>query len=342
MHRRSMATIREVAARARVSTATVSHVLNQIIFVSPRLKARVLKAVDEMNYHPNAMARSLRTMKSKTVGMIIPDITNPFFPAVVRGAEDVLSRAGYTLIVGNSDYLIEKEETYYRTLTAKRVDGLLLEITPVTPPPYLLRHDFERTPVVYIDRFYRNFRGDAVLVDNYSGSLDAVTHLIEAGHRRIGIITGPLNMTMARRRLKGYEQALRRHGLKRDPNLVREGRVDLESGYTQSKTLLTLNERPTALYISNGLMTMGCTRALDELGLRCPENVALISFDDLQAFEVMHPTISAVIQPTYEMGSTAANLLLKRITGGAGIPTQHKVLKTRLAIRGSSLQTQAG
>ncbi len=331
-----MATINQVATLARVSTATVSHVLNNSANVSPKLRERVMKVVRQLNYHPNYHARSLRTRESKTVAMIIPDITNPFFPKVVRGAEDALVRQGYTLIVGNSDYQTEKEETYFRTFCEKRVDGLLLTINPTRPPDYLRRHNFTETPVVYINRVYRGVGGDAVLTDNVGGSREAVRHLLQCGHRRIGIITGPLNLTMAKRRLRGYEHALAECGIGPEADLIREGHYDVKSGYEQARALLSLTARPTALFVSNGLMTMGCVRAILESGLRCPEEIAVVSFDDLELFDIMRPRISAVEQPDYDLGSTAAEMLVKRITDRTSGPCRRKVLKTKLIVRDSS------
>src|SRR3989442_895830 len=172
-----MATIKDIAARSQVSTATVSHVINHTSNVAPERRERVLRVIRELKYHPNAVARSLRTKQTRTVGMIAPDITNPFYPAVVRGAEDLLRQAGYTLIVGNSDIDSEKEEAYYRTFSAKRVDGLLLIASISTQPAeYLLHHDLGEVPLVFIDRFYRGVRADAVIADNVGGSFQAVCH----------------------------------------------------------------------------------------------------------------------------------------------------------------------
>ncbi len=328
--------MRDIASLARVSTATVSHVINQTAHVSSELTERVMRAIRELNYHPNAMARSLRTRQSRTVGMVVPSITNPFFPAVVRGVEDVLSQEGYTLLLGNSDYDIQKEEAYYHTFSAKRVDGLVLEITPTQPPQYFWRHKWDETPVVCIDRVYPAVGGDAVLVDNLAGSYEAVCHLLEAGHRRIGVITGPQQMLMAGRRLRGYKRALRAFGVAIDPELVREGHFDVQSGYEQAKALLGLGGRPTALFVSNGLMTLGALRAILEFGLRCPEDIALVSFDDLDGFELMRPSITAVAQPVYQMGSTAARMLVNRISGKLTGPPRRRLLKTKLIIRESS------
>lgn len=331
-----MATIKEVAYLSRVSTATVSHVLNQSAYVSPKLRERVLRIVNELNYHPNYLARGLRTRQTRTVGMVIPNITNPFFPAEVRGVEDVLRREGYNLIVGNSDYDLTREEEYYRTFCGRRVDGLILVITPLTAPAYIQRHNFENIPVVFIDRYYEGVAADVVMADNISGSYRAVRHLLELGHRRIGIITGPLHMLMAGRRLKGYKRALREFGIPIRKELIREGRFDSQSGYEKAKELLSLNPPSTAIFVSNGLMTMGCLRAMAERGTRCPDDVAIVSFDDLEWFELMNPPITAVANPAYALGQTAAEILVSRIRKTLEGPPQRRVLKADLISRGSS------
>jgi LacI family transcriptional regulator len=332
-----MANAKQIAILARVSTATVSHVLNNSAYVSPRLRERVLKVVRDLNYHPNTLARSLKTRESKTVGMVITDITNAFYPAVVRGAEDVLTREGYTLVVGNTDGDAKKEEAYYRTFVAKRVDGLLLITCPTEyPPACLSRHNLEETPVVLINRDYPSLRADAVLADHLEGSRQAVSHLLDSGHRRVGIVTGPAQHVSSRQRLLGYEQALRHHGLPVRPELIREGRFDIKSGYDQTKTLLALPERPTAVFLCNAPMAMAALRAIFDAALRCPEDVALVSFDDLEWFDLIQPRITAVAQPAYNLGATAAEMLLKRISGQLTGPPCRTVLETQLIIRESS------
>lgn len=273
--------------------------------------------------------------------MIIPDIVNPFFPMVVRGAEDALCHEGYTLILGNSDGDLDKEELYYNTFQSKRVDGILLIVSPSSSPPeYLRRHDHSATPIVYVDRFHSGLRGDVVMADNAGGSYQAVCHLLDSGHRRIGIITGPLELTNARLRLEGYERALREHQLPITDQMIRVGKFDVQSGYEQTVGLLKLAEPPTAVFVSNALMTLGFLRALNEAGVRCPRDVALVSFDDMDWFDFSQPKISAVAQPAYELGAKAAELLVKRIAGKlSGLPSR-KVMPTRLVIRDSSLSTR--
>jgi len=332
-----MITMKDVAARARVSTMTVSNVMNHPSSVAPELRKRVLHAIKVLKYHPSAIARSLRTKRTHAIGMIMPDITNPFFPAVVRGAEDVLNQHGYTLIVGNSDSDTQKEERYYRTFIARRVDGLFIIASATTrPPEYLLHHDMRTVPVVFIDRFYRDVRADAVFSDNVGGSLRAVNHLFDLGHRRIGIITGPLELENARMRLEGYKRSLALHHVKIDKKLIREGEYHVRSGYQHTKALLRLKPRPSALFVSNAPMTFGSLSAIRESGVKCPEELALISFDDMEWFEVSFPSISGIAQDAYGLGTSAAQLLLKRLEGRLNTPPRHKTLRTKLVLREST------
>lgn len=332
-----MTNISDIAARAKVSTATVSHVVNQNYPVSAQVRERVVKSIRELGYHPNAMARGLRTSKSKTVGMVVPDITNPFFPAVVRAAEDVLNERGYTLFVGNSDDELAKQESYYQVFWEKRVDGLLVIPSGDAPPPkHLSNHRAFGVPIVFVDRYYLGMNADSVLADNRRGSCEAVDHLLDQGHRRIGIITGPLQLVNARLRLAGYKQALKKRHIPLRNELVVEGKFDVESGYRQARKLLALSPCPTALFVCNGLMTEGCLRALSELELS--KRVAFVSFDDLDWFPFANPPITAVAQPGYDLGRIAASILLMRISGKLTGKPRRRLLKTRLIVRESSLR----
>ena len=334
---RPMGTIKQIAERAGVSTATVSYAINNSPGVSPEVRERVLRIAREMRYHPNAVARGLRTKKSGIVGMIVPDITNPFFPGLVRGAEDVLREAGHTLIVGNSDGDVLKEEEYYRTFRARQTEGLLITASISSrAPEYLLHHDLNAVPVVFVDRYYRDVRADTVSADNLDGSFEAVRHLLDMGHRHIAIITGPLQLVNARLRLEGYKRALTLNRLPIEDVLIREGRYDANSGFEQTKALLDLSHRPTAVFVSNAPMTFGCLRALREYGVQCPDEFALISFDDAEWFEISRPSVSGVAQNAYQLGAAAGKILAKRIAGQLAGPPRRRVFKTRLVIRESS------
>jgi LacI family transcriptional regulator len=333
-----MATLRQVAVLARVSTATVSHVLNGNYKVSPKLRARVMKVIKDLNYQPNDFARSLKTNRSKTIGMVVTDMTNPFYGAAVRGAEDVLAREGYTLVIGNSGEDYAKEESYYKTFKAKRAEGLIIVTCPTLyPPSYLLRHMMEEMPVVTLNRDYPGLQADTVVADNLEGSYQAVRHLIEAGHRRIGIITGQRNNIASARRLQGYERALTEHQLKCEEELLQEGHFsDPGTGYNAAMKLLTMKKPPSALFIFNVRMTMGALKAIHELGMKIPAELALVSFDDEEWFESVRPRISGVAQPAYDLGVRAAEIVMDRIKGKLPKSPCRKVLKTELKVRESS------
>ncbi len=332
-----MPTIKDVAALSRVSTATVSHVINNSSNVSPHLRDRVLNAIRDLKYHPNAIARGLKTSKTKTVGMIVPDITNPFYPAVIRGAEDVLRDAGYILTVGNSDSDPAKEELYYRTFRAQRVDGLILTACLSThPPEYILHHELGTIPVVFVDRYYSGLGVDIAIVDNVRGSFSAVTHLLNAGHRRIAILTGPMELINARMRLRGYKKALAQAGVSLQREWIFAGRFDADSGYDATRRMLDLPQRPTAVFSSNAQMTLGCLRALRESGLSWCHDIAVVSFDDAPLFELMEPSITAVAQNSYELGAQAAILLLGRLDESFRGPPRRKLLRPELIVRESS------
>jgi LacI family transcriptional regulator, galactose operon repressor len=269
--------------------------------------------------------------------MIVPDITNPFFPGLVRGAEDALRDAGHTLIVGNSDGDVVKEQEYYRTFSARQTEGLLITASISSrAPEYLLHHDLSSVPVVFVDRYYRDVRADTVCADNADGSFQAVRHLLDLGHRRIAIITGPLQLVNARLRLEGYKRALAADHIQVEDTLIREGKYDSESGLEQTQALLHLKNRPTAVFVSNAPMTIGCLRALRENNVRCPGEIALISFDDAEWFELSHPSVSGVAQNAYQLGAAAGKILAKRIAGQLTSPPRRRVFKTSLVIRESS------
>ena len=335
-----MTTIRDVAVRAGVSTATVSHALAKTRGVSSALRKKVITAARELNYRPNDLARALRTKNSRTIGMIIPSITDPFFPAVVRGAEDTLQQVGYTLLIGNSDGDPKKEEAYYHAFSAKRIDGLLMIISPAKrAPSFLLHHPATKTPIVYIGRFHPDLHGDCVMLDDIGSSREAVSHLLRLGRRRIAIVTGPLALLDARMRLEGYKLAHEDHGVAIDQTLIAEGRYTIESGYEQAKALLQLTNGPEALFSSNHLMTIGCLRAIFEAGIRCPQQICLASFDDLEWFDLFRPSITAMRQPAYDLGTTGAEFLLKRLRGKVSDAPRRVLLRGQLIVRSSSTPT---
>lgn len=328
-----MATIYDVAKQAGVSVATVSAVINDSAYVSPGLRSRVEAAVTALNYNPNLLARSLAQNKTFTVGILIPDITNPFYPEVVRGAEDKGKQAGYTLLLGNSDNQAEKEEVYLRLFLSKRVDGILLiKGSEDLDQSFLAKLQGGETPVVLVGRRYPQLQTDCVVADDAGGAYAAVRHLAQLGHKRIGIITGPRNVSTSQSRLAGYAKALAGSKLPYVEELVEEGDYGMESGLTAGVQLLA--QRPTAVFITNYLMTVGFMNALEKQRLGCPQDVAVVSYDDFLWSQFFHPKLTCIEQPKYELGFKAMELLLSRLRGRHKKP-KLVVLKNKLNIRES-------
>ncbi len=333
-----LATIKDVATHAGVSVATVSAVINGNKYVSPDLTQRVHESITALGYERNSLAQGLKKHTSQTIGLIISDITNPFFTGVVRGVEDVANARGYSLILGNTDEDLTKEMSYMRLLESKRADGLIVVFT-LGNHEYLRSWAAHRLPLVSIDRLPDDVSIDAVLIDNVGGARQAVEHLITLGHERIGIVTGLSGITTTEERLTGYKQALEAHGIPLDPALIAEGNSRIDGGERGVLQLLTQEAaRPTALFITSGLMVIGALQAIDRVGLRCPQDIALVGFDDFAWAAVMHPRLTTVRQPTYEIGQKAAQLLFERLEKRDG-PAQVVRLQPQLIIRESSGRT---
>ena len=309
--------IYDVAKRARVSVATVSAVLNDSAFVSAPLTARVRSAVATLGYHPNLLARSFARQRSQTLGMIVPDIANPFFPEVVRGAEDTAHAAGYTLLIASSDNDLRKEEVYLRLFLAKRVDGVILTKAPGRMPAELQRAFAKaRVPVALLARTVPGFVTDAVEMDDRGAAYQGVTHLLRLGYRRVGFIGGLRGTSTSRRRLDGYKAALRASRVRLDPALVVDGDFRVESGYRAGLELL--KSRPDAVFIANYLMTVGFMEALRQYRMRCPDEVAVVTCDDHAWLDAFSPRLTTIDLPKRELGAAAARLLVERIAKPSG------------------------
>ena len=311
-----MVTIREVARRANVSVGTVSNVLANSESVRPELRRRVEDAMLALDYHPNQIARSLKTRQTKTLGMVISDITNPFFPQVVRGAEDAATRLGYLLMMLNSDDNAERERQAVGLLRARKVDGLLLTVASGSGElTHVAQFRDAGLPVVCLDRDVPGLEFDLVCADNVRGASMCMQHLLSRGHRRIGFLAGSPGLLTAQGRLQGYRAAIEAAGLPLDPALVMHGDFRLDSGYRLTKEMLLQPDPPTALFASNAMMGFGALKAINELGLRCPEDLALAVFDEVPFGDVIQPRLTVVAQPAYEIGRMGAELLIARLEG---------------------------
>jgi len=310
-----MPTIIEVAQRAKVSIATVSNVIRGTRHVSPALESRVREAISSLDYYPNEIARGLKVKQTRMLGIIIPDITNPFFPEIIRGAEDTAFDRGYFLVTANTDDQVERERRILSALRSYRVDGILLASATRGKAGHIKSIIQAGISVVCLDRSLPGVKTDAVLLDNVLGSREGVRHLIQIGHRRIGIITGPTCLQTGRERLRGYEEAHNEAGIAIDRNLVLEGDFRDESGYRLTKEIFRKRTKPTAIFVCNGVMAVGVLKAIDEIGIRCPQDIALATFDDLTVDRSFHPHLTVVVQPSYDIGSLGATLLMDRIEG---------------------------
>ncbi|MGH9347556.1 MAG: LacI family DNA-binding transcriptional regulator [Vicinamibacterales bacterium] len=332
-----MANIYDVAREARVSLATVSAVVNGSAYVSPGLTTRVTTAIQKLGYQPNLVARGLAKQQTRTLGMIAPNIANPFWPEVVRGVEDAAHAAGYTLLLASNDDDRGKEALYLKMFLAKRVDGLLLTkaVGPLDAEVAgLLRA--AKTPIVQLMRSTTAFGGDKVLVDERGGVYEGVAHLVRLGHRRIAMINGVERVSTSARRFEGYRDALRDWNIDLDPALVAHGDFRVESGYATGIHLL--KQKPGAFFVANYLMTVGFMRALRQYQLRCPEDVAIVTCDDHPWLDSFHPRLTTVNLPKYELGQAAARTLVQRLQPGAEPPPKRArvvTLKTALCLRES-------
>ena len=327
------ASISDVARESDVSIFTVSAVINNKAHVGKARRQRVEEAIRKLNYRPNLIARSLIMQKTQTIGMIVTDIANPFFPMVVRGAEDAAQKHGYNLLLCNSDDILEKEERELELLLSKRVDGILLTKVAGDLRPSLRQMIKEvNIPFVLVMRTCPELAKDAVLNDDYQGAYEAVRHLARSGRRRIGLVSGPMKVSNAKERWRGFRDALEAEKLAYESELVIEGDYRIESGFRAGHALLS--QRPDGVYVANHLMTVGFLKAAEEMGLRCPEDFGLVSFDDYPWLGVFRPRLTTVELPKHQLGSEAAELLIQRIEGDTSSPVVRK-LQPELRIRES-------
>jgi LacI family transcriptional regulator len=331
-----MSTIVEVAKRASVSIATVSNVIRGTKRVSPALQKRVRDAVAELDYYPNAIARGLKVSQTRMLAMVLPDITNPFFPGIIRGAEDAAFERDYFLVTANTDEHIGRERRIVSALRSYRVDGILLASAPGSNASHIRSTIASGVSVVCLDRPVSGVKADAVLLDNVRGARECVRHLIKQGHRSIAVITGPLKAENACERLQGYEEALREADIPVDRTLISEGDFRYESGNRLARRLMQSHMKATAIFVCSGVMTLGVLSAFEELRVRCPQDMALATFDDFTLEHSYHSHITAVVQPSYEMGARAAAMLMDRIEGKlTGDPVIVRIVPT-LVIRDST------
>ena len=327
-------TIKEVAEKAGVSASTVSRVVGHYGYVSEKTRRKIRAAIRELDYKPNAIARSMVTKSTRTIGLVITDITNPFFAHLVRGVEEVTWKNGYTLVLANTDENLERERAMVSTLQEKRVDGLIVVPASSNPAPHLNSLLLDGTPLVLMDRSVKDCGVDVVMVDNEHGAYQAVMHLIDQGYRRIAMIVDNLDISTNTERIAGYQRALEDGGAETDENLVRSCQYTQQSAYTLVAEMLKSPTPPTALFTASNFMTMGAIRAIQEAGLSIPEDIGLVGFDDVSWTTLNNPQLTVVSQPVHDLGKVAAQRLLARMQGDP-IGPQEIRLKTHFIVRES-------
>jgi LacI family transcriptional regulator len=330
------ATLRDVAAAARVHPATASRALNPEtrILVSEDTARRVTAAAAKLGYRPNPVARSLRTRRSHTVGVLIPDLNNPLFPPIVRGLEDKLAAAGYVALIGNTDADASRERLIFEQMRARHVDGFVLA-TATLHDRLLAEVAAADLPVVLMNRLSQDYSFSSVSVDNEQGGRMAISHLVRLGHTRIAHIAGPQEASTGVSRLRGFREGMAAHGLEvREELIAYAGRYTVEEGSRCAQELLTAHGGFTAVAAANDMLAVGCYTALDEAGLQCPDDISVIGFNDMPFIDRLRPPLTTVRFPHYQLGTEAAQLLLERI-GEREAPVKILYLAPELIVRKS-------
>ncbi len=333
-------TLKDLAAQLNLSTSTVSRALSDHPRISQKTKDRVLALAHSYDYQPDSIAKSLQNKKTMTIGVIVPQIKQNFFASVINGIENVAYGAGYMIIVSQSDEDYEKEVFYTRAMAANRVAGLLVSLSMTTR-----RMDHFKSlqrngmPIVFFDRVSEEIEANKVVVDDYHGALDAVTHLIKTGSRRIAHLAGPKHLSIARERLRGYRDALASAGLPYDQAMVIHGGLDDTDGVLGFNKLLIAKGRPDAIFGVNDPVATGAFLSLKEHGYRVPDDIALVGFSNNIITSLLDPPLTTVNQPSIEMGKAAVKLLLDQIESeGNGDKPKTITLDTELVIRKSSMR----
>jgi LacI family transcriptional regulator len=307
-----MATIKDVAARAGVSYTTVSHVLNETRPVRASTRERVLAAARDLRYVPSQVARSLKQQVTATIGLVVPNSYNPYFAELARGVEDGCFRAGRSAVVCSTDALPERQVSALAFLHQRRVDGIIVA-SPVQDPALLLALQQASCPLVIADRELAGIASDLVQVDNELGGLLAAQHLVALGHRRLGCITGPSGVDVSQGRLHGFRRGLGEAGLSLPDEAIRAGDFTTPSAHRLARELLGARLGLTGLFVQNDLMAVAALRAAGELGLRVPEELSVVGFDDIELARYLFPALTTVGAPIRELGEVAAATMLARI-----------------------------
>ena len=307
-----MATIKDVAKMAGVSTTTVSHVINKTRFVAQETEKLVLQAIEALNYSPSAVARSLKVNTTKSIGMIVTTSEAPYFAEIIHAVEEHCYRQGYSLFLCNTQNNAEKIKNHLEMLAKKRVDGILVMCSEYLPDSLNVLTNFESIPMVVMD-WGPNAHTDIIQDNSFDGGYLATKHLIENGHKHIGIISGELTKTPAKTRYEGFLHAMKESGLTVNPDWVMEGFFEPEDGYECMNKILRQTELPTAVFCCNDVMALGAISAIGEKGLRVPDDISIIGYDNIHASRFYSPPLTTIHQSKSRLGVQAVNLLFERI-----------------------------
>jgi LacI family transcriptional regulator len=329
-------TVRDVARKAGVSAMTVSRVINGRAGVSAETRTKIETAIAELDYTPSKIAIGLTSAKTQMLGMIVPDVSNPFFGPIVRGAEATARKAGYRLLLCNSESDLRLERDYVSDLVEHRVEGLIIAPVGDASASHLRRLVERHFPVVLIDRRVAGLGCDSVGLDNTDAAQRLIGHLIERGHRRIALVMDAADVSTARERLAGARRAFDAAGLVLDDNLVFRTSTDQVGGYRAAQQALAATPRPTAVFAVNNMTAVGVMQALRQAQVRVPEDMALVCFDDVQHLAIISPFLTVIDQPAEIMAQVAAQLLLERIAGSGGKLPREVSFPGQLIVRRSS------
>ena len=328
-------TVRDVARKAGVSAMSVSRVVNDQSGVSAETRKKIEDAIAELDYAPSKLASGLVSAKSQLIGLIVPDVSNPFFAPIVHGAETVARKAGYRMLLCNSESDLRLEREYLADLVAHRVQGVLIAPVGDRSDAHLLRLEESNFPMVLLDRHVPGVECDSVTLDNVQGARQMTAHLIAIGHRRIAFVTDAEDVSTGRERRQGLQLALEEADIQFSENLLLHSTTDQLGGYRSAQQILRMHERPTAIFAVNNMTAVGIMQAMREANVKVPDDIALVCFDDVQHLAVVSPFLTVIDQPAETMAQVAAQLLLERIGGLGGKKARNISFPGKLVIRES-------
>jgi len=331
-------TIKDIANKAEVSYATVSRALNNKYGVNPKTRSRILQIAKDLNYSPNAIARGLVSSRSYTIGLVLPDVTNPYFPAVAAGIEACSQERGYSVFLCNTNWERQREDSYIQLLAERRADGVI-----IAPVGGSIKEELQSLlPTVFVSNAPRDTVQSSVVIDNIRGGYLATKHLIECGYKTVGFIGVSEHSMADNDRLEGYRRAFNRYGLEPEARYIKFGDFRQQTGYNIIRTLIADGNYPEAIFAENDVLAIGILHGIKDSGLKVPEDIALIGFDDIAFSSYQEFQLSTINQPKEQMGRTAAEILIEKIENSENPPPPRRViLEPELIIRSSSCREQS-